>query len=365
VKILTGIDLPFIPNCGSIILLNDLYSATGEGTTVRYLGLKSNHSTNWSKINDIKLLPVEKVVTPHEYPDYVNKLSIEIGKHVTKFKPDVIHIQHLSFGMALALSKLSLPKVAICHGTDVQFSQDNNFHANNMIQIYTNSDVVVFPTEEIRKEFYKLTNLKGKDVIVPWGLPDDMYTENFEKKITGKKLLYAGRLDSNKNVKVLIDALKYMDSAVTLTIIGEGDQKNDLEKMVSINSLKERVTFIDFLPRLELWKKFSDYNAFVIPTEKVEAFGLTPVEAQAHGLPVLYSKTNGLIEVLGKSGISFKPNSPEDLAYSIKKLFISDKTYQRYVKLGIENSSKYKISTMRKVLLKLSRDVIRSSINEK
>ncbi len=356
-RILTGIDLPFTPNCGSMILVDDLYSGLQKKAKVRFLALDSNLPSSWSKINDIKLLPVVKKYKPEDYPGYLSELRLQVKEQIADFKPDLIHVQHLSFGMALVLSELKQPKIAICHGTDVQFSQDSDFHTDNMKFVYKNAEKVIFPTEKIRKEFFAITKLNSKDVILPWGLPDAAYSTVETAESKTKKLLYAGRLDLNKNVQILIKAMVHLNKEYTLTVIGEGDQKNNLMSLVGKLKLKNRVDFVDFLPRRELWERFNSFGALIIPTKKIEAFGLTPVEAQAHNLPVIYSRTNGLIEVLGESGAGFNPSSAKDLANKIVLVF-NDDNYRKYIKLGMKNAQKYKISKLQKEILKISMDLL-------
>jgi glycosyltransferase involved in cell wall biosynthesis len=54
----------------------------------------------------------------------------------------------------------------------------------------------------------------------------------------------------------------------------------------------------------QLWKVFSEHDALVMPSTRLEAFGLVAVEAQACGLPVLHTRVPGLAEVLGDSGLA-------------------------------------------------------------
>jgi hypothetical protein len=72
-------------------------------------------------------------------------LHIEILKHVDEFRPDIIHIQHLSFGMALACNKLkNIPKIAICHGTEALFELDSTFHLSLLKSVVESVNRLVF-----------------------------------------------------------------------------------------------------------------------------------------------------------------------------------------------------------------------------
>lgn len=357
-KILTGIDLPFIPNCGSMILANDLYSDLPDGIEVRFLALFPSVPKNWSSIKDVQLLKIKKETDPKNYPAYVNLLAKEIEKQVKDYKPDVIHIQHLSFGMALAFSNIDLPKLAICHGTDIQFALQNEFHKKNVINIYNKSQMIVFPTHKIFDEFTELTVYRDKSVIIPWGIPNDICTMLPNKIPLSKKILYAGRLDENKNVDTIIKAMRYINPTISLAIIGEGDQKDKLIDLTKEYNLESRVSFIDFLPRQKLWDKFKEFDVAIISTKKIEAFCLTAVEAQAHGLPVIYSRTNGLIEVIGKSGVSFEAQNEKGLAEAINKLLHNERLLQEYSTLGKDNAQRFRISKTRNAFINISENLI-------
>ncbi len=107
----------------------------------------------------------------------------------------------------------------------------------------------------------------------------------------------------------------------------------------------ERISFLPFTSRQNLWNLFQNYDAIVIPTKYIEAFSLTAIEAQMYGLPVFYSKISGLIEVIGSSGIAFEANNPYDLSNKLREKFdkINDDKYNELVIKSITNARKYDI----------------------
>lgn len=357
-KILTGIDLPFIPNCGSMILANDLYSSLPNDVEARFLALFPSVPKDWSSIKDVQLLKVKKETDPNKYVPYVAELKEKIEEQIKEYKPDIIHIQHLSFGLALAFSNIDLPKLAVCHGTDIQFALQSEFHKRNVIDIYNRSQKIIFPTQRIFDEFTELTVYKDKSVIVPWGVPDDICLRPSNVIPLSRRILYAGRLDENKNVDTIVKAMRYVEPSISLTIIGEGDQKDKLVALTKDYKLESRISFVDFLPRQELWKKFGEFDAIVVSTKKIEAFCLTAVEAQAYGLPAIYSRTNGLLEVVGDSGISFEAQNEKGLAKDINKLVLNEDILKKYSILGKENSQRFKISKTRNMFIDISRKLI-------
>lgn len=360
-KILTGIDLPFQPSCGSMILCDDIYSNLPNGFEARFLGLKDNTNSNysWSSIKDIRLYDIDKVFDENKYDDYVEKLRNNIECEMKDFIPDIIHIQHLSFGMALAFSqiKTNIKKVAICHGTDIFFAKESAFHKNNVKTVCNASDLIIFPTFELYKNFKDIININIEDKvkIIPWGIPNDSIKI---KKIRLKdktifKLLYAGRITENKGVDVIIESLRYLPDNYLLTIIGNGPYENNVKELVNKYNLNARVSFFPFSTRQDLQNSFQEYDVVIIPTKYIEAFSLTAIEAQQKGLPVVYSKISGLIEVVGDSGIPFIANNPIDLSNVLKKNFKNknDKLYKNLIIRSIDNAKIYNINNTISLLI--------------
>jgi glycosyltransferase involved in cell wall biosynthesis len=220
---------------------------------------------------------------------------------------------------------------------------------------------VIFPTAKIQSEFQELTGLCGKDIVIPWGIPD-YAIENSEKYVNGvkskKNILYAGRLDENKNVEVIINSLKFIDSSLNLTIIGEGSQKTNLINLSLKSGLEDRVTFEDFMPRRKLWSNLKNFDCIIVSTKEIEAFCLMAIEAQAFGLPLLYARTSGLVEVIGNTGIVFDPNDAQDLAKGVSLIMSDEKLFSDCVMKGYKNAKKFKISTTRKRFLEETKEIL-------
>src|SRR3989339_42380 len=358
-KILTGIDLPFAPLSGSFTLCDDLYGNINAQDSVKFLSLHSNAGKKWSKIKEVDLLNIKKEKNTNGYAKYVDKIHSSIEKQINTFKPDIIHIQHFCFGMAAAFSEIDLPKIAFCHGTDVEFAIKNEIHRKTIKKVLESSEKVVFPTKSMFYDYKKLfPNIKINPVIIPWGISDEIFKINRSRTIWHKNkcnLLYAGRLSKNKGVDTIIKSMKFLDKRFVLTIIGDGDQKDALIKLVKEYGLSLRVKFLKFQPRKELWKLFNNYDIMIISTKIIEAFCLTAIEGQAHGLPVIHSDIGGTKDVIGLSALRFRSGNCLDLSEKIKSLAFDFKKMNQYSKIGFKNAKKYKISQTKRKIWDISR----------
>lgn len=119
------------------------------------------------------------------------------------------------------------------------------------------------------------------------------------------RLLAVARLVRWKGHLYAIDALKQILSAypdTTLTIMGEGEFKNDLMEHAAELGVQDHLTIAGFAPHEQLPMRFNQYDIFLMPsitdpqTLQCEAFGVSLLEAIAAGLPVVATRTGGIPE---------------------------------------------------------------------
>jgi glycosyltransferase involved in cell wall biosynthesis len=103
-------------------------------------------------------------------------------------------------------------------------------------------------------------------------------------------IIFAGRLLPNKNVDLLIHAVKQVkrtDKDIRCLIVGNGPERKRLEALVTELQLENNVTFFNFLEdHTELYSLMKASRMFVLPSVR-EGFGLVVVEANAAGIPVI------------------------------------------------------------------------------
>ena len=213
IKILTGIDIPFLPSSGSPIICNDWYSDLPQDVKVRFLTLKPGEGCEeWWTINDVVLMDIDKKKTVDEFPQYIENLKSYIMKEISEFQPNIIHCQHLNFGFSRAIAELNdilIPKVGICHGTDVQLATKAEFFMNNMKFIAERMDLLLFPTPNMKRDYFMYHDLKKDSVVIPHGIPDKAFLGQdtqiiYEWSKRPMKILFAGRLTTFKGVDIIV-----------------------------------------------------------------------------------------------------------------------------------------------------------------
>jgi glycosyltransferase involved in cell wall biosynthesis len=160
-------------------------------------------------------------------------------------------------------------------------------------------------------------------------------------------VLFVGRLVRRKGVDDLLHAFAEVRSFVAeakLVIVGDGPERENLERVVVELGLSGAVRFTGTLRGERLHEEYEKCDVFVLPSKAVkedeasEGLGLTLVEAAMHGKPLVGTTHGGIPEVIqdGINGLLVPPGDSHLLAEAITKL-VKDKELAR--KMG-ENSFK-------------------------
>lgn len=357
--ILTGINRTFEPSSGSMILVSDLYRAMPD-THTTFLGRPPVHQA-WKTAFE-RLIPLSTTKRPQGpgFDNYVDKLTREVGTLIEQIRPDAIHAQNVGFALSLALSRTAgtIPVVSIAHGTEVMAAERDTAEREAMLEVASASAAIVTPTVVLADHIDRLTAYRFTDriAIIPWGIRlGDAQVR--DKSFVGSRplsLVHAGRLDDNKSTVTAIEALALTDEPHRLTVIGKGPLRAHLEHRAVELGVQDRVRFEGHLPRAELWSRLPDFDAFVFTTRHVEAFGLVLIEAQAHGLPVVYSDILGVSGILGNSGVPYLRGDPRSLAVALDELGQNFDRRKALTTASLINARRYDITTTGRLLHELT-----------
>ncbi len=139
-------------------------------------------------------------------------------------------------------------------------------------------------------------------------------------------LLFVGRLVSEKGADLAIEALRRLRERgvdTTLTICGDGPERDVLEEQVRRNGLEEVVTFKGWTEPETLAERYRTTKLLLVPSRS-EPFGIVALEAIASGCPVVAADTGGLPEAVGDCGLLISPDDPAALAGAVERALQSD-----------------------------------------
>jgi len=191
------------------------------------------------------------------------------------------------------------------------------------------SDAIICVSESVKNEVLKWYKPNPEKVfVIPNGVNIELFSPggaNLRKELeleNSKVILFVGVLNKRKRVNLIIEALKYLPDDYKLLIIGEGQDKGKLIKLVRNLGMKERVIFIGLIPYLELSKYYRTANIFVLPST-LEGFPKVILEALSCGVPVITSESFKGDEFLSNQIFQINNVTPEKIAEKIQEVINS------------------------------------------
>ncbi len=163
-------------------------------------------------------------------------------------------------------------------------------------------------------------------------------------------ILYAGRISPHKNLVRIIEAFAALKPELAkqdqfpdlkLVIIGdELSQHPDLRRTVVRAGVQNDVRFLGFVP-IEVLRVFYDIaKVFVFPS-LYEGFGLPPLEAMAHGTPVLTSNTSSIPEVVGNAAVLVNPENLFEMMRALQRVLCDQPLREKLRHAGYEQVKKF------------------------
>jgi glycosyltransferase involved in cell wall biosynthesis len=181
-------------------------------------------------------------------------------------------------------------------------------------------------------------------------MPNDADRVLERHAVTDPFVLYAGNIKPQKNLPRLIEAFAVAKAdlrdhpeyaGLKLLLIGDSaEEHSDLRRAVLRSRVQGEVRFLGFVPHSVLRVFYSRAAAFLFPS-LYEGFGLPPLEAMAHGTPVLTSSASSLPEVFADAALLVNPENVFEIARGIRQILTEDVTREALIRRGHDLVRKY------------------------
>ncbi len=329
----------FIPKINGVVtsVVNSSKILAKKNNQVHIFTIKSN---NQSKINLGKNIHISfyKGIPLFNYSDFemVSPNYIDCLKKIIYFKPEIIHIHTPTllgwYGLMIA-KILKIPKVGTYHTLLPGFWK----HAKLLNRIgdekgkvlawkygnffYNQCDLVIAPSEAIKKELIK-NGLKHPIEVISNGVNlNNFYYKNTKKQVD---LIYTGRISYEKNIDVVIKAVKIAckkHPKLKMWIIGKGPDEEKIKELIKKLRLNNNIKVKKAVDNEKLVEFYNKARLFV-SASTIETEGITLLEAMACGLPILGVEKLAMIDLItnGKNGLKSKPGDAKGFAKNILNL---------------------------------------------
>lgn len=300
--------------------------------------------TNHIESDKVKVVYSKVIKKYHHYlyPLKIRDIFRDVEKKVDLNMIDVIHASTFFSDGAVALKikkKYGIPFVVAVRGTDVNAFLKYRFFDSTCKKLISEADRIFFITPIIKEHFISSPATKGlrdvieqKSMVLPNGI-DDFWIEhpNLKQKNEGHDVLYVGRFMQNKNIEMLMSVVNELKGSIPdikLHLIGGGGELND--HIISLcNSHQDIMEYHGLLKdktkMLDIMRKC---NVFAMLSFR-ETFGLVYVEAMSQGLPVLYTKGQGIDGVFPDDvGEKVNPHDKEEIKDALQDLLLKPDKYR-------------------------------------
>lgn len=265
---------------------------------------------------------------------------------------DVLVSHVLPMGTAAWVARClgGLPYTVLLHGLDVRLAKKTSLKRWLFTRIIKNAKLVLVNSQRAGEEVHSIIPRQAFRVLLP--------AVNQEVTKPGRtasraKLAIAdteflmvsvSRLVPRKGIDRLIESMSFVDTSVRLVIIGDGVDKERLERHAQ--HFGKRVQFVSSISDQEKYEWYAAADVFAQPvreeSDDIEGFGIVFLEAALFGLPAIAGNSGGVPEAVldGVTGLLVDPHHPRRIADAIEALRKDSKLKKRLGEAAIERAMK-------------------------
>jgi len=332
------------------------------------------------KMEEIGALPPNFQPVPLLFPERSLKGFLEFREALEKLDCNLVHIPNL-FSVPRALP---CPYVMTVHDMLDHMARARQqagfwgaWHLHMTKRVLRGAARIFAVSNFTRTEIEKHFDIPSHRIEVVYNAIDERFLRGHATaadrdliaqryQVTYPFLLYAGRISPHKNVVRMIEAFSALKTELEkdqlypdlkLIIIGDDLSGNpDLRRTVVRSCVQNDVRFLGFIP-IEVLRIFYDCAKIFVFPSLYEGFGLPPLEAMAHGTPVVTSNVSSLPEVVGGAAVLVNPENVFEIMRALHRVLTDKALRDRMQERGYQQATKFSWETSVRRVLDVYRQV--------
>jgi len=358
------------------ILSSDLYPGLNHFSDFEFKSINSN--------NPMKI--IFKLFNPYSFT--------VLKKILYKYKPDIVHLhtmEQISPSVLFLLRKY--PTFMTLHGPETfikslvtwgllpHFFHKEEMRENNLTLIgrfhyfyhtyiqryiykfgFKNVDLFIAPSNFIKEKAIS-------DINPIRTIPNPIDLLEYFAIESNNTLLFVGRLEKVKGVRYLIEAVPLIIKKIPniqLHIVGDGQEKDNLFKLVNDIGLSSNIHFAGWQESDDLKRYYRAASVVIIPSIWPENFPTVCLEAMSMGRPVIGTRVGGIPEIIDDkvNGYLVKPKDSGQIAEKIIQLLLDKNLLKFMSKNARIKSEKYNFNNFITEIEKVYQDIRRKYENK-
>jgi len=265
------------------------------------------------------------------------KKIIKIAKYIEKsVKADEIdciiaHTLYSDGGIARLLNKkYKIPYSVIIRNTDINVHMKLRPYLDWFMKkiIYGACNVILITPSYSNAIYRKMRNLENiKTKLIPNPIDNFWLKSRVSPKKMHKPLeiLFVGEINRNKNLDTsirVISRLNKIGISTCFNIVGDGPQIDKCKHLAAKLEISDKISFYGWHNKKEEIRKYYNNSDIFMMLSFRETFGTVYIEALSQGLPIIYTRGQGIDGYFsqGSVGYSCNPNDVEEIVDSVIKI---------------------------------------------
>ncbi|MDA9587622.1 N-acetyl-alpha-D-glucosaminyl L-malate synthase BshA [Flavobacteriaceae bacterium] len=297
-----------------------------------------------------------------KYQPYELALSSRLVDVIKTHKIDVLHVHYaIPHAYAAYMAKkmlldsgIQIPIVTTLHGTDITLVGSHPFYRPAVTFSINHSDRVTAVSESLKQDTLRLFEIKKKIEVIPNFIDIDKIKAKGKpcerSLLANKEEKIITHISNFRPLKRILDVIAVFEGILPkvsskLMMVGEGPEKIKALEYVKNKGLQEHVLFLGNSNEIDKILCFSDL--FLLPSEK-ESFGLSALEAMAHGVPVISSDAGGIPEVNqhGVTGYLSEIGNTADMVQNALRLLENETQHQLFKNQALAHAKQFNIESI-------------------